>query len=410
VATPSRSARHRVLFFGKDASRGGTMRILSYVLRYLDRERFEPAVVLRSGGVLLPEYREHAAVHVFDEFAAGSRLARFAGGRGFPKRLRRAAGRGLERRENVRGSRWVASILDDFRPDLIVHNYNTRIRIFDGVAGFRPSVQCLTLYGLSLALFGEDESERIVRRAGHIMVEGTNVRDFLHGCVGVPLQDMSICCMGIDRTIRDAQLALPGRVTRADLGLGADDIVLVSCGTPNFIKGLDIWLRAAAILKERHPDLPLKFLWIGGTPARFGTLYARSCFCLTKELGLEDDVVYAGDQLVVYPYYDLADIYTQPSRLDAFPHAILEAMSLGKPAVSFREGVAAEEYAEGAVIGVDRMDARGLADGITLLLEDPDLRRRIGAAGRKLVRERFAAEKTIRDYEQVLLRQIGERR
>lgn len=407
MTTPSGTARHRVLFFGKDASRGGTMRILSYVLQFMDKEKFEPAVVLYTGGVLLPEYRKYATVHVFDERESRAGLRSFSQGQGFPKRLRRAARRHLERREVTDGPQWVDGIVKEFRPDLIVHNYNTRIRAFDGVAGFRPSVQCLTLYELGLALFGEDESQRIVNRGGHIMVEGTNVRDFLHGCVGVPLADLSICCMGIDRTIRDEQLAREDRVTRSDLGIGEDDLVIGCCGTPNFIKGLDIWLRAAAILKKRHPDLSLKFLWIGGTEARFKTLYVKSCFGLTKDLGLEDDVIYVGDQLVVYPYYDLCDVYTQPSRLDAFPHAILEAMSVGVPSVSFREGVAAEDYAEGAVIGVDGKRPISLADAISPLLKDADYRRTLGAAGRKLVRERFAAEKTIRDYERVLLSQLS---
>ncbi len=406
INPPAGTTRHRVLFFGKDASRGGTMRILSYVLRFMDREKFEPAVVLHTGGVLLPEYRRCAPVHVFTEREGQSMLASFSAGKGFPKKFRRAVGRRIERREAGDGSKWLRGIFDEFRPDLIVHNYNTRIRAFDGVAGFRPSVQCLTLYELSLALFGEDESQRIVNRGGHFMVEGTNVRDFLHGCVGVPLADISICCMGIDRTIRDEQLALSDRVTRKDLGIGEHDLVIGSCATPNFIKGLDIWLRTAAILKERHPGLSLKFLWIGGTEARFQTLYARSCLALVKDLGLTDDVIFAGDQLVVYPYYDLCDIYTQPSRLDAFPHAILEAMSLGKPSVSFREGVAAEDYAEGAVAGVDGKRPIGLADAISPLLLDPDRRRELGEAGRKLVREHFAAEKTIRDYEQVLLGQL----
>ena len=398
--------RHRVLFFGKDASRGGTMRILSYVLRYIDQGKFEPQVVLRTGGALLSEYRRQATVHVYDERGGDSRLGAFANGRGFPKRLRRAARRHRQRREIREGPRWVQGIIEEFNPDLVVHNYNARIRTFDGVADFRPSIQSLTLYGLSLALFGEDESERIVKRAGHIMVEGTNVLDFLHGCVGVPLADMSICCMGIDETIRDEQLAIPDRVRRADLGIAGDDIVIGGCGTPNFIKGVDIWLRAAAILKERHPELPLKFLWIGGTEVRFKTLYARSFLSLTKDLGLTDDVIYAGDQRAIYPYYDLCDIYTQTSRLDAFPHAILEFMSLGKPAVSFYEGVAAEDYAEGALIRVHAMSPKGLADGIEPLLTDPEYRRKLGEAGRELVRKRFDAKKTIRDYEQVLLSQL----
>ena len=78
-------------------------------------------------------------------------------------------------------------------------------------------------------------------------------------------------------------------------------------------------------------------------------------------------MIFAGDQRYVYPYLDVCDIYVQPSRDDAFPHATLEAMAVGKPVVAFPEGVAREPYAQHALVRVDEYSPEALADGVAKL-------------------------------------------
>ena len=102
---------------------------------------------------------------------------------------------------------------------------------------------------------------------------------------------------------------------------------------------------------------------------------------LVSEYGLTDDVIFAGDQQHVYPYLDACDIYVQPSRDDAFPHATLEAMAVGKPVVAFPEGVAREPYARDALVRVDEFSPEALADGVAKLIDSPGLRQKLGQAG-----------------------------
>ena len=61
----------RVAFLGKGATRGGSQRELSYMVRYLDKERFEPMVLLREGGDLLSEFESSAPTHVYPETGRG---------------------------------------------------------------------------------------------------------------------------------------------------------------------------------------------------------------------------------------------------------------------------------------------------------------------------------------------------
>ena len=46
----------RIAFLGKSASRGGSQRELSYIVKYLDKERFEPMVLLPEGGDLVGRF------------------------------------------------------------------------------------------------------------------------------------------------------------------------------------------------------------------------------------------------------------------------------------------------------------------------------------------------------------------
>ena len=104
------------------------------------------------------------------------------------------------------------------------------------------------------------------------------------------------------------------------------------------------------------------------------------------------------------PYLDACDIYVQPSRDDAFPHATLEAMAVGKPVVAFPEGVATEPYARDALVRVDEFSAEALADGVAKLIDSPDLRHRLGQAGLEVIQTHFDVAESVRRFEEILIK------
>jgi len=80
--------------------------------------------------------------------------------------------------------------------------------------------------------------------------------------------------------------------------------------------------------------------------------------------------------------YQLADIAIFPSLDEGFGIPVLEAFAAGTPLVASTAG-AIPEVAGDAALLCEPLDAEALADSIQRLLDDPDLRRRLVAAGRQ---------------------------
>ena len=397
VVSRGNHAPLRVLFLSKNTSQGGSMRVLSYILKYLDRKRFAPTVIAWEGGDLLPEYRRYAPTYVYGDEKRHSWLTSLErSSSGALKRM-------IARREKRYGRRWMQSMMGQIQPHLIVHNYHAAIPLFEGAPNPDvPAIQTVFMYGAALNSLGTAQIEKLVGRATHFICEGKNVREYAHDCLGIPPGQISTVCVGVDLAVRNHQLGKAKRVRRSDLGISEKELVIATCGPLNYHKAPDIWLKAAALLQARRNQQPLKFIWIGGTERQLEGLYGRSLLRLRGELGLDPHVIITGYQQEVYPYLDLCDIYVQPSRDDAFPHAILEAMAIGKPAVSFRQGVAAEDYAKDALVCVDIVSPKALANGIAGLIDHPLGRQKLGEAGRTLIETRFEAAATVRTYQDVL--------
>jgi len=83
-----------------------------------------------------------------------------------------------------------------------------------------------------------------------------------------------------------------------------------------------------------------------------------------------------------------------PTLNDCFPLVILEAMRAGLPVVATDEG-AIPEIVDDEVTGyiVPKNQPENLADKLELLLYDPELRKRMGGAGRNRFLEKYTLDK-----------------
>jgi glycosyltransferase involved in cell wall biosynthesis len=94
------------------------------------------------------------------------------------------------------------------------------------------------------------------------------------------------------------------------------------------------------------------------------------------------------------------DILARPSPSDGMSFAVLEAMALGKPVVAAGMGGLTEAVVDGAtgrLVPVD--EPRAVADALVELAADPDLRSRLGEAGRRRVRREFTEDRMLDAYE-----------
>jgi colanic acid/amylovoran biosynthesis glycosyltransferase len=149
-------------------------------------------------------------------------------------------------------------------------------------------------------------------------------------------------------------------------------------------KGHAILLDALALLRREGLEIAAEL--IGDGPHR-GALERRA-----RELGLAGVVTFAGalGQDAVRARFERADVFCLPSFAEGVPVVLMEAMALELPVVTTRVmGIPelVDDGKSGLLVPPGRADA--VADALRRLARDPAERRRLGAAGRRTVQERF---------------------
>lgn len=204
---------------------------------------------------------------------------------------------------------------------------------------------------------------------------------------------------GLDWT-RYRDLPAPGAL-RARWGLGNAPTVLF-LGRLHFKKGLDLLIPAFERLSRRVAGVQLV---IAGPDNDDYGQKVRSWVC---DRGLEATVHFVGPLHgadVLQAYVD-ADVFVLPSYTENFGMTVAEAMACALPVViSDQVNIHAEVSGVGAGV-VTRCDADEVANALEGLLREPDRRRAMGEAGRRLVQERFTwpaiVEQLTAEYQNVI--------
>jgi glycosyltransferase involved in cell wall biosynthesis len=113
---------------------------------------------------------------------------------------------------------------------------------------------------------------------------------------------------------------------------------------------------------------------------------------------LGDRVVLAGYRPDILAVLDAVDVLVQPSRADAFPTAILEAMAASVPVVATDVGGIGELVRDGVTgtLVAGPPSAAAFAASLAPLLDDRARRRRLGSAGRERFEQEFTATRWVR--------------
>lgn len=97
--------------------------------------------------------------------------------------------------------------------------------------------------------------------------------------------------------------------------------------------------------------------------------------------------------------YSAADVFVIPSLQDNLPGTVLEAMACGTPVVGFAVGGIPEMVRHDATgLVVEPPRAAPLGAAIETLLADPERRRRMAEAGRRVVESEYSVEQQARRY------------
>jgi glycosyltransferase involved in cell wall biosynthesis len=171
--------------------------------------------------------------------------------------------------------------------------------------------------------------------------------------------------------------------------------VVLAVGRHVAQKGLDLLLEAwPAVLREiAHARLR-----IAGDGPLTPTLQAQA-----QALGIEGSVQWLAPSADVKTLYRSAAVFVLPSRYEGLPLALLEAQSLGVPAVAFDCPTGPREIlGDAGGILVTPGDIAALASALVALLTSPDRRARMGAAAIQRCRDKFSPERHLSAWTSLL--------
>ena len=135
-------------------------------------------------------------------------------------------------------------------------------------------------------------------------------------------------------------------------------------------------LRAFHQVRGRYPDARLTIAGSGPEMSRLRDL--------TAQLGLQDAVHFAGrlDREAMAALFREADIMLNPSLTDNMPNSVLESLASGVPVVSTAVGGVPYVVQDGVTaLLVPPAEPAAMAEAVQRMLGDPDLWRRVSAAG-----------------------------
>jgi glycosyltransferase involved in cell wall biosynthesis len=174
-----------------------------------------------------------------------------------------------------------------------------------------------------------------------------------------------------------------GSRVRQELGLGQDELVVTALSKLRPEKNFEASIDAMGVVRRRFPQARLVIAGDGPHEEAVRRHAAR----------LGDAVVMTGHREDTMELLDASDILVHPSHFDAFPTALLEAMAASVPVVATAVGGMLEIVAADVTgILVPPTPSPGaFAAAMTPLLENAELRARLGAAGRARYEREFTA-------------------
>ena len=188
-----------------------------------------------------------------------------------------------------------------------------------------------------------------------------------------------------------------GARQRAALGIDPAALVLLFVGGLCARKDPLFLITALPAVLARRPDARLLLIGPALEPAYVARLHQA-----VARLGLENAVIFAGEQIDPHPSFAAADILVFASRLEGFGTVVPEAMGHGLPVVVRLLPGVNDSFVRQGETGFLFDDEAGFLAALLPLACDSALRRRIGEAGRALVARDFdmraIAARTLRIY------------
>ncbi|MBB6612124.1 glycosyltransferase [Pontibacter sp. Tf4] len=164
-------------------------------------------------------------------------------------------------------------------------------------------------------------------------------------------------------------------------------------------KGVLVLLEACKLLKDKGLDFECHFV------GAWSDISEEMFTATVQEYNIQENIFAYGKKLNgdKKAFLQQADIFILPTNNDCFPLVLLEAMEYGLPVISTPEGGIPDIVVNGENgFLVPQRDVKALVDKLSILMQEPDLRTKMGAAGRKRYEEFFTLGKFEQNMAEIL--------
>ncbi|MBT5304058.1 MAG: glycosyltransferase family 4 protein [Candidatus Scalindua sp.] len=205
---------------------------------------------------------------------------------------------------------------------------------------------------------------------------------------------------GVD--LREFNSESNGRVIREEFNIDKDELVVGTIGRIDPEKGYECFLESARIILEDLENV--RFLIVGGASNKSSLALEKSLYEMSVEKGIDKNTIFTGFRRDIPQLLASMDVVVLPSGIDACSRVLFEAMAMQKPLVATNAGGTPEIVQDGITgLLTTPGDSSDMAKCIIQLLQNKELAKQYGKAGRKRVEELFTIERNIKETEYVYL-------
>jgi glycosyltransferase involved in cell wall biosynthesis len=277
----------------------------------------------------------------------------------------------------------------------VVHSHLYPAHLHATIAAARAEVPAIVQTAHTLVVRPGDVS---LERLTHVRtIAPSHAVEALLTAAGMSCDRIQVIYNGVDCEQADPSQIAVERV-RAELAPGPGPIV-GAVARLSSEKGMDLLLAAVRSVLDGFPAARL--LIVGDGPDR------ESLGDLSTSLGIADSVRFVGTRTDIPIIDRLFDVFVLPSRQEACPMALLEAMLAGRAVVATRVGGSPEliQHGQDGLL-VPPENAATLAAAVTVLLSDRTRCEVLGSNARAKVVRLFTRERMVQETYALYLRHV----
>lgn len=358
----------KILFITHEASRTGAPIILLYFLKWLKANHpyHSLHVLLGRGGVLQTDFEAIAPVWIWnDKLSVGQRVW---------NKLSKGSS------QLTYGQRQIVRAVQRFQPNLVYGNTVLSAPLIKALSLQVPTVLHIHELSYIMSYYGNSKAlPSVLQKADRVIAVSRLVHQYLKNERGVAENRLRL----VHEFALPDKKSITNSLTVLDKKIPKDAFVVGACGTINWRKGTDLFVRVANYILQQHTNEPIYFVWLGGNLKHKN--YYEIQYDIDK-LGWTNRILFVGSHPNPKDYFARFDIFLMTSREDPFPLVCLENAEMGNPIICFEDAVGSEEFInEQTGAKVPYFDTEAMAESVMQFYQYPNKREQAGEMIRQAV-------------------------